>query len=161
MFAARDCDLESVAGAHAGQGYQGGRRSNSAGGGQPQQHQVAKPVQQRLGDPRANRYDDGNSALERAGYMRQERAPENPLGYRIGNRELPPCDQRNRLDRLYLSEILEEQGPPGPVCFAPRIMRERAPGHKFELPPSALKIPAVAPVAPNIRCHLLFLSLSL
>ena len=68
--------------------------------------------------------------------MRQERVPENPLGCRIGSRDLPPYDQRNRLDRLYLSEILEEQGPPGPVCFAPRIMRERAPGHKFELPRS-------------------------
>ena len=40
---------------------------------------------------------------------------------------------RNKLDRIFLSEILEEQGPPGPLCFGPRIMREPAvPG--FQMP---------------------------
>ena len=45
-----------------------------------------------------------------------------------------PGDARYRLDKLKLSEILEEQGPPGPKCLSHRILREHAPWRKFELP---------------------------
>ena len=61
---------------------------------------------------------------------------EGPLGSRIGCRQLGPNDARYKVDRLRLSEILEEQGPPGPICFGPRIMRELPPRHNFELPRS-------------------------
>ena len=37
---------------------------------------------------------------------------------------LAPGDVRNKLDRIYLFEQLEEEGPPGPACFGPRIMKE-------------------------------------
>ena len=40
---------------------------------------------------------------------------------------LAPGDVRNKLDRIYLSEQLEEEGPPGLACFGPRIMREPPP----------------------------------
>jgi hypothetical protein len=56
--------------------------------------------------------------MERAGY------PRNPLGDRIGERFLPPHDARHRLDRIYLSEMVEAEVPPGPTCFRPRIMKE-------------------------------------
>ena len=68
----------------------------------------------------ANRYDDGYSAMERAGYQRYEGA----LGSRLGPRQLSANDARYKLDRIFMSEMLEEQGPPGPACFGPRIMRE-------------------------------------
>ena len=61
---------------------------------------------------------------------------EGPLGSRVGYRQLGPNDARYKLDRLRLSEILEVQGPPGPMCFGPQIMREMPPHHKFELPRS-------------------------
>ena len=67
--------------------------------------------------------------------MREERlVSEGPLGARIGYRQLGPNDAGYKLDRLRLSEILEEQGPPGPMCFGPRIMHELPPHRKFELP---------------------------
>ena len=54
----------------------------------------------------------------------------------MGVRQLDPNDARNRLDKLQLSQILEEQGPPGPKCFASRILREPPPpgNRAFELP---------------------------
>ena len=39
---------------------------------------------------------------------------------------LDPDDQCLRLDKIYQSEEIEEQGPPGPPCFGPRIMHEPA-----------------------------------
>ena len=45
-----------------------------------------------------------------------------------------PYNTRYKLDKPRMSEILEEQGPPGPKCFAQRILREPTPGRKFELP---------------------------
>jgi hypothetical protein len=73
--------------------------------------------------PRGNaaapsRYDEADSGLERAGYHR------NPLGERVEERCLPEQDARHKLDRVYLSEMIESEGPPGPPCFGPRIMRE-------------------------------------
>jgi hypothetical protein len=35
---------------------------------------------------------------------------------------------------VYLSEIIEAEGPPGPACFGPQIMREEPPVRKFQLP---------------------------
>ena len=60
----------------------------------------------------------------------------NPLGDRVGVRQLDPNDARYRLDKLRISQILEEKGAPGPKCFAPRIMREPPPpsNRAFELP---------------------------
>lgn len=101
---------------------------------QQQLYQADPGVHYQGGGSRDDRYDDGDSALQRAGYMRQERlVAEGPLGSRIGCRQLRPNDARYKLDRLRLSEILEEQGPPGPICFGPRIMRELPPRHNFEL----------------------------
>ena len=74
---------------------------------------------------RNDRYDDGNSAMEQAGYPRYApRAPEGALASRLEPWQLPAHDVRNKLDRIKMSEILEEQGPPGPACFAARIRRE-------------------------------------
>ena len=72
--------------------------------------------------------------MERAGYPRLERlVSEGALGARLGPRQLPAHDVRNKLDRIYLSELLEGQGPPGPACFGPRIMRQE-PVPNFQLP---------------------------
>ena len=60
--------------------------------------------------------------------MRQEHlVAEGPLGSWVGYGQLGPNDARYKLDKLWLSEILEEQGPPGPICFGPRIMHEPPP----------------------------------
>ncbi|KAM0923579.1 hypothetical protein ACQ4PT_005449 [Festuca glaucescens] len=75
-----------------------------------------------------NRYDEADSGLERTGHHR------NPLGERVGERCLPELDARHRLDRVYLSEMIESEGPPGPKCFGPRIMREEPPVRNFQLP---------------------------
>jgi hypothetical protein len=72
-----------------------------------------------------NRYDEANSGLERAGYNR------NPLGEHVGERCLPDRDARHKLDRVYLSEMIESEGPSGPQCFGPRIMREEPPVRNF------------------------------
>lgn len=77
-------------------------------------------------DCRQNRYDDGYSAMGR------ERDNLGPLGARVGNRQVSPLDARHQLDKIYLSELLEEQGPPGMRCFAHRIMRE-TPAYGFQL----------------------------
>ena len=45
----------------------------------------------------------------------------------------PDNDSRHRLDRPRMSEKIEEEGPPGPKCFGPRIMRE-PPVANFQLP---------------------------
>ena len=85
---------------------------------------------------RGDHYDDGDSAMWRAGL---DGNPDlwagNPLGDRVGARQLDPNDAWYRLDKLQMSQILEEQGAPGPKCFAPRIMREPPPlsNHAFEL----------------------------
>lgn len=51
----------------------------------------------------------------------------------MGNRQVSLLDARHRLDRIYLLELLEEQGPPGPCYFAHQIMRE-TPTPGFQLP---------------------------
>ena len=56
------------------------------------------------------------------------------LQSRLGPRQLPAHDARNKLDRIYMSELLEEQGTPGPACFGHRIMRE-PPVLNFQLAP--------------------------
>ena len=70
--------------------------------------------------------------MERAGYPRYEGAYGSTLGSRLGSRVLAPSDARYRLDRIYMSEMLEVQGPPGPACFGPRIMNE-PPVRHFQL----------------------------
>ena len=67
------------------------------------------------------RYNDGYSDMEYAGH-----GGNNHYGMqeRIMYGNLPSNDARLKLDRLYRSELLEEQGPPGPACFGPRIMGE-------------------------------------
>src|SRR4051812_31072169 len=67
------------------------------------------------------RYNDGYSEMEYAIHGKN-----NHYGVqdRILYRDLPSNDARVKLDRLYQSELLEEQGPPGPTCFGPRIMGE-------------------------------------
>ncbi|KAK1631916.1 hypothetical protein QYE76_006231 [Lolium multiflorum] len=65
------------------------------------------------------RYDEADST--------RFTAYRNPLGERVGERHLPERDARHRLDRVYLSEMIEAEGPPGPKCFGPRIMKEQPP----------------------------------
>ena len=60
--------------------------------------------------------------MARAGYQ----ACNPGMAHRLGARILDPDDQRLRLDKIYQSEEIEEQGPPGPPCFGPRIMQEPA-----------------------------------
>ena len=74
------------------------------------------------GGQAGNRFDDGNSAMAQAGYQ----AYDNALASRLGPWTLDPDDQRLRLDNIYQLERLEEQDPPGPPCFGPRIMNEPA-----------------------------------
>ena len=72
--------------------------------------------------------------MEQAGYPRYApRAPEGALASRLGPRQLPAHDVRNKLDRINMSALLEEEGPPGPPCFAARIRREPPVPH-FQLP---------------------------
>jgi hypothetical protein len=52
----------------------------------------------------------------------------------VGERCLPERHARHRLDRVYLSEMIESEGSPGPKCFGPRIMREEPPVRNFQLP---------------------------
>jgi hypothetical protein len=81
---------------------------------------VMVQAQHQGGGQAGHYYDDGNSAMARAGYPTYD----NALASRLGPRALDPDDQRLKLDRIYQSEKLEEQGPPGPACFGPRIMNE-------------------------------------
>ena len=68
----------------------------------------------------ANRYDDGYSAMERAGYPRLEHlVSEGALGSRLGPRQLPAHDVRNKLDIIYLSELLEGQGTGAELSASP------------------------------------------
>ena len=113
---------------HAGQGApgpvqvrQGVDRVNPANPGQPPRYPVPNPPRQRQGagyaEQAADRYNDDYPAMERAGYARvRDLATEGALGARLGARQLPAHDVRNKMDRIYLSELLEEQGPPGPAC---------------------------------------------
>ena len=66
-------------------------------------------------------YDDGDSARERAGFSRKVRGA---LGERLGYRDIPEGDMRHRLDQVYMSAIVEEEGPLGPKCFTRRITEE-------------------------------------
>jgi hypothetical protein len=50
---------------------------------------------------------------------------------RVGDGHLPTQNAWHRLDRIYLSEIIEAEGPPGPACFGPRIMREEPSVHNI------------------------------
>ena len=59
----------------------------------------------------------GNPLGSRIGVRESDLWVGNPLGDRIGIRQLDPNDARNRLDKLRIAQILEEQGAPGPKCF--------------------------------------------
>ena len=90
------------------------------------------------GGSRGDRYDDGDSAMLRAGLNNNQNLwAGNPLGDRVGVWQLDPNDARYRLDKLRMSQILEEQGAPGPRCLAPRIMGEPP-------PPGAHRAPGVS-----------------
>ncbi|KAM0839317.1 hypothetical protein ACQ4PT_060393 [Festuca glaucescens] len=94
---------------------QGRHGANSAAGG----HAPHYPARSQ------DRHNDGDTAMINAGYRRLDQARHaEPLGDRLGARHLPAYDARHRLDRIYLTEQLEVQGPPGTACFGPRIMRE-------------------------------------
>ena len=109
--------------------------ANSAVRGQPPRRQGQNQSRQyQAGGQAQDQYDDGYTAMENAGYPgRRQQETESFLGPRLGQRHLPANDARHRLDRKWLSEMLEEQGPPGPECFGPRIMRE-PPLRNFQLP---------------------------
>lgn len=127
---------QGAARGYAGNGYAG---NNHAGKGEAgQNYRAARAAYdeeemppRRYPQARAavpERYDEADSGTERAGAYR------NPLGIRLGERCLPDRDARHRLDRVYLSELIEVEGPPGPKCFGPRIMKEESPVRNFQLP---------------------------
>ena len=80
-------------------------------------------------------YNDGDTAMEAAGYRpkRTPRAPEGALGGRVGHRVLEEGDARLKLDRIRVSEIVEEEDVQCPACFASRI-RHEPPVPNFQLP---------------------------
>ena len=87
------------------QGMHGDDRVHPANQGQPPRYPAPNPPRQRHGagyaELAANRYDDGYSAMERAGYTRfRDLASEGVLGARLGTRQLPAHDVRNKLDRI-------------------------------------------------------------
>ena len=51
----------------------------------------------------------------------------------MGHRVLEEGDARLKLDRIHMSELVEEEAIPGPACFASRIRRE-PPVPNFQLP---------------------------
>ena len=51
-------------------------------------------------------------------------APCGAVTDRLGPRAIDDTDARHRLDRLALSQELEETGPVGPACFGPLIRGE-------------------------------------
>ena len=73
--------------------------------------------------------------MELAGYQPgyAAAAPQGALEGRIGPRMLPNHDVRNKLDRIHNAELIEEEGQPGPPCFADQIRREPPVPH-FQLP---------------------------
>jgi hypothetical protein len=52
----------------------------------------------------------------------------------VGDSYLPEQDVRHKLDRVYLSEMIEADGPPGPPYFGSWIMKEEPPVRNFQLP---------------------------
>src|SRR4051812_32502604 len=85
---------------------------------EPRQEREARPARHIQVN---ERYNDGYSEMKYAIH-----GGNNHYGMqdRVLYRDLPSNDARLKLDRLYRSELLEEQGPPGPTCFGPRIMGE-------------------------------------
>ena len=73
--------------------------------------------------------------MELAGYHPRyaAAAPHRALEGRIRSRALPDHDARIKLDRIHDAELIEEEGLPGPPCFAARIRREPPVPH-FQLP---------------------------
>ena len=102
------------AGSTRGEGNPGVGNNNPVGRGNPlrnpphvqgnPQREVASVPQQAV-IPAQDRLNDGNSRLQQLGYQ----PDENPLGSRIGTRQLNPADARFRLDRIHQSELVEEQ----------------------------------------------------
>jgi hypothetical protein len=102
-----------------GQNYAGKKGANLVDGGQPPRHPAYPQAQ--------SRYDDGETAMEKASYHK------NPLSHRVGQIHMPADVALHRLDRIYMSKILESEAPPGLACFGPRIMKEEAMCN-FQLP---------------------------
>ena len=80
-------------------------------------------------------FNDGDTAMEAAGYQPRNphRARGDALADRLGPRQLMVSDARFKLDEIYRSEVIEEEAPQGPACFAARIRRE-PPMPNFQLP---------------------------
>ena len=91
------------------QGKQGAGRVQPANQGQPPRYLAPIPPRPRRGagydEQPANRYDDGYSAMERAGYTRyRDLASEGALGARLGTRQLPAHDVHNKIGRASCRE---------------------------------------------------------
>ena len=74
-------------------------------------------------------------AMEAAGYQprRARRAPGDALADRLGPRQLVEGDARYKVDKIYQSELIKEEAPQGPACFAfPN--QERASSPKLPAP---------------------------
>ena len=73
--------------------------------------------------------------MEAAGYQPKnvQRARGSALEGRLGPRQLLENDARYKLDKIYMSELIEEEAPQGLACFAARIRKE-PPVPNFQLP---------------------------
>src|SRR3954469_5798592 len=73
--------------------------------------------------PNANRYNDGYSVMVNDGYELPDHMYQ-AMGARLGGRNLQSDDAKLKIDRIKVEELIESQGPHGPPCFGPRIMKE-------------------------------------
>ena len=73
--------------------------------------------------------------MEAAGYQQKnvQRARGSALEGRLGPMQLSENDARYNLDKIYMFELIEEEAPQGPACFAARIRKE-PPVPNFQLP---------------------------
>ena len=73
--------------------------------------------------------------MEAAGYQPKnaQRSRGGAVADRLGPRQLSENDARYKLYKIYMSELIEEEAPQGPACFAARIRKE-PPVPNFHLP---------------------------
>ena len=73
--------------------------------------------------------------MEAAGYHPKNayRSRGGAVADRLGPRQLSENDAQYKLDKIYMSKLIEEEAPQGPACFAARIRKE-PPVPNFQLP---------------------------
>jgi hypothetical protein len=108
----------------------GGDRAGRSAGRPPRPGRINQPTRRHLD---SSEYDSHVGGRGESAYPARLR-DRDTLADRLGGRSLSAGDARHKLDRLMLSEQLEEQGPPGPACFTSRTLNEPPPCNNFHLP---------------------------